>query len=113
VHDNPAPHLALGLRGDDYVHDLRMEAHWLDQQNQHSRVYNNPARTIAGLSQKPDEPPPESIASHNYQGDTPLLADPKRYDFRPKEGLPLIDAGKHVPGQDRWISRHSARYWRE
>ena len=76
-----------------------MEALWLDQQNQHSRVFNNAARTIAGLSQEPDVPLPESIASHNYQGDAPLLADPERYDFRPKEGSPLIDAGKHVPGK--------------
>jgi len=92
--------------------------HLLEQQNAHSEAFNNYAPVLTG--QMPHEMrrakaihPPAGTLSHNYQppqsmlldpkqltmrDDEPLLADPARYDFRPKKGSPLIDAGQVIPG---------------
>jgi hypothetical protein len=35
---------------------------------------------------------------NNYSGKQPVLADPAGFDFRPRAGSALIDAGKHIPG---------------
>jgi hypothetical protein len=92
--------------------------HLLEQQNAHSEAFNNYAPVLTG--QMPHEirrakqlEPPAGTLSHNYQppqtmlldpkqltmrDDRRLLADPARYDFRPKKGSPLIDAGRQIPG---------------
>ena len=35
---------------------------------------------------------------HNELNYTPQLRDPKKFDFRPKEGSSLFDAGVSIPG---------------
>ena len=92
--------------------------HLLEQQNAHSEAFNNVAPVLTG--QMPHEMrrvkaihPPAGTLSHNYQppqsmlldpkqltmrDDEPLPADPARFDFCPKEGSPLIDAGREIPG---------------
>ena len=44
-------------------------------------------------------PPPLTCkGGGDYSGRTPMLVDPKRCDFRPRKGSPLVDAGRTLPG---------------
>ena len=146
VHDCHAPHIALGIRGDDQtrgltvvynvvwncdwegivvkgdnnqVHhntcfnnelmDIRLDnvpeprkpwrKQWplLEKQNQHSEAYNNCAADIRGWRSK-DYVPPGGKAENNFGGEDPMLIAPEHFDFRPKAGSPLIDAGRIIPG---------------
>jgi len=73
-------------------------------QNQHSETVNNCAADISGYypwqrrGKKGKHGPPLGKVASNYTGDEPMLVDPKRLDFRPKEGSPLIDAGEAIDG---------------
>lgn len=70
----------------------------LEAQNQNSLCYNNAARTIvANQSAKTPLPESENVGS-NFAGEDPLLADMYGWDFRPREGSPLIDAGRDLAG---------------
>ncbi len=70
----------------------------LPEQNRHSAIDNNAARTIVGdQGRRTPFPWPENL-SHNYTGENPGLVDPANLDFRPKPGSPLIDAGREIPG---------------
>ena len=74
----------------------RKQAPLLPAQNQHSRVVNNAAATIVGGNA--GEPCRGVSLSHNYaRPDLPLM-DPRAFDFRPKAGSPLVDAGEAIPG---------------
>lgn len=73
----------------------------LEKQNQNTRTINNCAPVISGLF--PGEirragkiEPPFGEVANNYQGKTAKLVAPSNFDFRPREGSPLIDAGQVV-----------------
>jgi len=91
--DNPAIDILVPWRR------LPRKTDELEVQNTHSEVINNCARKISGRYkwERKTEPPPGKLAT-NYQGDDPMLADPRRLDFRPRPGSPLIDAGTPIPG---------------
>ena len=92
--------------------------HLLKQQNADSRAYNNYAPVLTGQMQhevrraKSIQLPPGDLAA-NYHPlspcemaskeielpeDEPVLRDPQRFDFRPRPGSPLIDAGRAISG---------------
>ncbi len=75
----------------------------LDKQNQNTRTINNCAPVISGLftgeirrGGKMELPSGE--VADNYQGSAPMLMGPANFDFRPREGSPLTDAGQVIPG---------------
>jgi hypothetical protein len=69
----------------------------LEQQNQNTKTFNNCAAVIR--SERGDKGgPPGGQASNNFEGDEPILENPASFDFRPKEGSPLVDAGRIIPG---------------
>ena len=73
---------------------------FLERQNEHSKVYNNCTRMIAGekrLARGGYSLPAGGELLNNYTGETPMLTDPVNLDFRPKAGSPLIDAGRVIP----------------
>ena len=71
----------------------------LEVQNARSETVNNSARVISGRYtwERKEEPPLGKVAA-NFSGDDPRLVDPGRFDFRPRAGSPLIDAGQVIPG---------------
>ncbi len=71
----------------------------LTEQNRNSEVINNCARRISGTYrfERPQLPPACKVAA-NYTGPAPMLVDPAKFDFRPRRGSPLIDAGLVIPG---------------
>ena len=71
----------------------------LQIQNVNSLFYNN---AVATIGYRHDPLPPSDNLTHNLEL-TPAqqmqyLMDPAGFDFRPKAGSPLIDAGRVVPG---------------
>jgi len=66
-------------------------------QNAHSTIFNNAALTITGNNRGAPFPAGENV-THNYQGRDPGLADPARFDFRPRADSPLVDAGRVIDG---------------
>ena len=76
----------------------------IEVQNARSETVNNCAADISGYypwqrrgRQAKSGPPLGKVAS-NFRGADPMLVDPKRLDFRPRTGSPLIDAGVEIPG---------------
>lgn len=69
----------------------------LKVQNAHSEVFNNAARTITA-NQKGKPFPQRQGVANNYMKGGLMLADPAKFDFRPKAGSPLIDAGRIIKG---------------
>ena len=76
----------------------------LEVQNTHTETVNNCAADISGYypwqrrGRRGKSGPPLGKLAANYTGQQPLLVDPKRRDFRPRAGSPLIDAGQAIPG---------------
>ena len=65
--------------------------------NEHSQVYNNVARTITSNWNKTLFPDTLAVGENNR--DSVLsLTDTLNYDFRPMPNLPLVDAGRLLPG---------------
>jgi len=69
----------------------------LPVQNVHTEIRNNVAPAIT-CNGKGDPFPPGPNVSNNFLDSDPQLVDPRGFDFRPREGSPLIDAGRVVPG---------------
>jgi len=89
--------IALPTRAEP-VKPWRKQHPLLEQQNQNSFCYNNVARTIVA-NQGAKTPFPESDnVGNNFTGEDPGLVDMHGWDFRPREGSPLIDAGREVEG---------------
>ena len=64
----------------------------------HSITRNNIAERISGYNRDPNYPIP-GVHSNNWQGDIRTqLRDPDNWDFRPKPGAEIIDAGYIIPG---------------
>jgi hypothetical protein len=70
----------------------------LQEQNTHTEIFNNVARTITEHMRQPTPFPPSENLANNYTGEELGLEDPHNWDFRPKQGSPLIDAGREIPG---------------
>jgi len=89
--------IALPTRAEP-VKPWRNQHPLLEQQNQNSFCYNNAAHTIvANQSAKTPFPESDNVGS-NFAGEDPLLVDMHGWDFRPREGSPLIDAGRDLAG---------------
>lgn len=148
VHTSFAPHLSLGIRGDDKsrgltVHNnvvwnipwegiiLKGDSHkvfhnttfdngtpdlllyvgperekpwqkqWeeLENQNQHSLIFNNAVRSMAG-DRNDNQERPGGFAAGNFEGGLVKhhLVDPDNFDFRPRPSSELIDKGVVIPG---------------
>lgn len=69
----------------------------LHQQNLNTETFNNCAMNIWGTRNKQDGRTGGMLAN-NYHGTNPAFMDPSNFDFRPKEGSPLIDQGRIIPG---------------
>ena len=117
--DNPAIDLALWACEEPFKPWAKgQHAHLIKVQNASSKAYNNYAPVLAG--QMPHEVRrdgaiklPPSDLSHNFRpvlpklldadalkfrDDVPMLVNPVGYDFRPRSGSPLVDAGREVEG---------------
>ncbi len=66
-------------------------------QNEDSLLINNCARAIVSTRRR-IQPPLPGDHSNNYVEPAPMLVDPEGFDFRPRSGSPLIDAGRAVDG---------------
>lgn len=75
----------------------RKQAPLLEIQNLSSLIINNAAFNITGDRQRTPFTPSENLVT-NYLGKDFNLSDPDHYDFTPKPGSPLIDAGTILPG---------------
>ncbi len=76
------------------------------EHNQHTLVRNNLAdRTVAWTTRRLDEPINARLEDHISGEGVVLqnLRDPGNFDFRPKPGSPLIDAGQAIADKD-WPS---------
>ena len=69
----------------------------LEVQNANSLIANNAAFKITGDNRGVPYPFDENLKS-NYQGEDLKLVDPARFDFRPRDDSPLVDAGTPVEG---------------
>ncbi len=69
----------------------------LKEQNAHSMICNNAARTITGHVNGTPFPEGPNVGN-NYKGEHLKLVDAAAMDFRPLAGSPLIDAGRKIPG---------------
>jgi len=117
--DNPAIDLALWACKEPFKPWAKAQhAHLVEVQNAHSKAYNNYAPVLAGqmvneIRRDGAIKLPPSELSHNYlpvlpklldadalefRDDVPMLVHPAGYDFRPRQGSPLIDAGRKVEG---------------
>lgn len=76
----------------------RMDSPLFSVQNAHSLVFNNVTRIIRAEHKKSTPLIHRSNVIHNELNGAPDLVDPARFDFRPKEGLSLVDAGISMPG---------------
>jgi len=70
----------------------------LEVQNENTFCANNVSQRITAGRSAHHGTTLSCKMSNNYQGDAPMLEDMENYDFRPKAGSPLIDAGVKVPG---------------
>jgi hypothetical protein len=76
----------------------------LKAQNTRTPIVNNLACTITDFRSLKEYnvafPPSDPRMANNMitLNIKPLLQDPDNYDFRPKAGSPLVDAGKTIPG---------------
>jgi Right handed beta helix region len=79
-----------------YPHQFELVA----KQNQHSEVVNNIGRNINMGHKVTDALKDSERIHHNLRGTDPtsLLMDPDHFDFRPKPGSALINAGIAIPG---------------
>lgn len=95
--DNGRTDILLWARAEP---DIPYMVQWprLDAQNANTLCANNWAQRIVPGREKHHGLVLTCRTSNNYQGDDPMLEDPEHYDFRPKAGSPLIDAGVEVPG---------------
>ena len=66
-------------------------------QNEDSLLINNCAQAIVSTRRRVQSSLPGDH-SNNYVEPDPMLVDPKAFDFRPRPGSPLIDAGRAVNG---------------
>jgi hypothetical protein len=71
----------------------------LSDQNANSLIYNNAVQSMSGNRQQP-EVRPGGRDLGNYEADDLKrhLADPDRFDFRPRPDSPLVNRGRPVPG---------------
>jgi hypothetical protein len=73
----------------------KQHPHLLDKQNANTTIANNYARVISGTFAWQRKPAaPLGRLENNYAGANPMLVDPAGWDFRPRAGSPLVDAGK-------------------
>jgi hypothetical protein len=72
----------------------------LQRQNHWSEAVNNISRNLFGSHKLNDQLADSERIHHNLrdQDPVPFLQDPSKFDFRPKAGSPLIDAGVPIPG---------------
>jgi hypothetical protein len=76
----------------------KQHPHLLDKQNANTTIANNYAQVITGtFPWQKTKAPPLGRMENNYHGEDPMLVDPAEWDFRPRKGSPLIDAGKQLP----------------
>ncbi len=68
-----------------------------ENQNEDSLLINNCAPAIVS-TRRPSQLPLPGDHSNNYTGPDPQLADPANFDFRPRQGSRLIDAGRAEAG---------------
>ena len=91
--------------------DIRIDSHpepkkpwrarqWplLEEQNAHTRAYNNFAVIKGGRPGWHPDNPPGGEQDHNLSGCDPEFVDKDGHDFRPAEGSPLVGAGRKIPG---------------
>jgi len=69
----------------------------LKVQNAHSEIFNNAARTITADNNGKTFPEGKNVGN-NFKGSFLKLVNPRNFDFRPRPGSPLIDAGRIIPG---------------
>ena len=69
----------------------------LQVQNAHSEVFNNAARTITANPRGKMFSKRQGVANNYLKGGL-MLVNPAKFDFRPKTGSPLIDAGRIIKG---------------
>ncbi|HUT34360.1 MAG TPA: right-handed parallel beta-helix repeat-containing protein [Planctomycetota bacterium] len=69
----------------------------LKVQNRNTEVANNCAQAITAARGR-KAGPVGGRSENNYTGQEPMLADLPELDFRPREGSPLIAAGRAIPG---------------
>ncbi|MBN2309246.1 MAG: right-handed parallel beta-helix repeat-containing protein [Candidatus Hydrogenedentes bacterium] len=94
--DKPGNYISLHTSREP-VKPWRKQYPLLETQNANSEVFNNAALTLSADPKGTPLPPSDHI-SHNYQGADLGLVDPAGMDFRPRDGSPLIDAGREIPG---------------
>ena len=72
----------------------------LQRQNQWSRAANNIALNLTGSHKLADQLADSERVHHNLRAKdaASLLKDPANFDFRPKPGSALVDAGTEIPG---------------
>ncbi len=70
----------------------------LSEQNAQTLIFNNVVGLIRAEYHKDTPFKHASNATNNLLDYAPELRDPENFDFRPKEGSNLIDAGKVMPG---------------
>jgi len=68
----------------------------LKVQNANTECFNNVGRKISSSHARLQ--PLIGEHGNNYTGPTPMLVDPEHLDFRPREGSPLVDAGRTIEG---------------
>ena len=68
----------------------------LKVQNANTECFNNLGRKISSSDRRIE--PLGGKHGNNYSGPTPMLVDPESLDFRPREGSPLVDAGRIIEG---------------
>lgn len=142
VHGCFAPHIAIGIRGDDKTRKLRVhhnvawdcgwegivvkgdenlvynntgfkngksdllmysgaepDKDWhkqwppVPEENKHSKVFNNLGRKMRGHRGRNIPPGGDFVNNREVRDVTALLRDAAKYDFRPKPGSALVDAG--------------------
>ncbi|MHC4123446.1 MAG: choice-of-anchor Q domain-containing protein, partial [Planctomycetota bacterium] len=69
----------------------------LKTQNPNSQIFNNAALTITSHNNGRPFPQGQNVGN-NYQVKDLMLVDKSNFDFRPKPGSPLIDAGREIAG---------------
>ena len=71
----------------------------LPVQHEHSECHNNIARYISSSDHGAERIEPLNCPNKcNCTGEDPMLADPANLDFRPRDGSPVIGAGRVIEG---------------
>ncbi len=69
----------------------------LEEQNAHSLAFNNLVATIGAKFRSSEPFDNKSNVFNNLLTAEPPIQDMLKFDFRPKEGSPLVDGGRAMP----------------